>query len=364
MIPRSWLLAVLLVFAAACSDETKNDGEPDAGREDAADALDAGDDAGAADIGDPGTDGAEDGGDPGTDRAEDAGDYDDAGDGDVGEEPDAGGDDGGEADASGDPGEPAKFSVLTINLKHPLTGIDEALQRLQIVADAVNDRKPDVVALQEVIKDTDQPSFAEQLGTLAGYEWIWEYTFTVPTLFEEGLGILSRWPIVWSDSAELRHLDLVIFRRRVLGARVQSPYGEIRFFCTHMTTDSDETVKADQAADVYQFIQANPSTLAGFLAGDLNAEPDTLAMRFFRGEASHEGLTGDLVDSWMTANPGDDGFTMSSSNPEKRIDYIYLVPGSEKSAEVVSCELMFTEQVGGLYASDHLGVLCEFSLQP
>jgi endonuclease/exonuclease/phosphatase family metal-dependent hydrolase len=253
---------------------------------------------------------------------------------------------------------------LTINLKHPITGIDEALQRLAIVADAINDRQPDVVALQEVIRDTDQPSFAEQLGTLTGYEWIWEYTFTVPTLFDEGLGILSRWPIVWSDSAELRHLDLIIFRRRVLGARVQSPHGDIQLFCTHMTTDSDATVEADQAVDVYQFIQANPSPLAGFLAGDLNSEPGTLAMRFFRGEASHENVTGNLIDSWMTVNPNDDGFTIHSDDPTRRIDYIYLAPGTEKSAEVDSCELMFTEQVGGLYASDHLGILCEYTLHP
>jgi len=329
-----WVLILLLVVG--CGDNARNDGEPDGVVEDAIDAgeePEAGDDAG------------------------ESGDGDDYDDGDTVEEPDAGA-------ADGDGGEPARFSVLTINLKHPLTGIDEALERLQIVAGVINDRQPDVVALQEVINDTDQPSFAEQLGTLTGYEWIWEYTFTVPTLFDEGLGILSRWPVAWSDSAELRHLDLVIFRRRVLGARVQSPYGEIRFFCTHMTTDSDETVKADQAADVYQFLQDNPSTMAGFLAGDLNAEPDTLAMRFFRGEASHESLTGNLVDSWMTANPGDEGFTMSSSNPEKRIDYIYLVPGSERSADVGSCELMFTEQVGGLYASDHLGVFCEYTLQP
>ena len=262
------------------------------------------------------------------------------------------------------PGEPAKFTVLTINLKHPITGIDEAHQRLQIMADVIDNRQPDVVALQEVIKDGDQPSFAEELGGLTGYEWIWEFTFTVPTLFDEGLGILSRWPIVWSDSAELPHLDLIIFRRRVLGGRVQSPHGDIQLFCTHMTTDHDDTVEADQALAVFQFIQANPSPLAGFFAGDLNSEPHKLAMRFFRGEASHDGVTGSLIDSWMTANPDDDGFSMSSSNPEKRIDYIYLVPGTEKSADVVSCELMFTEQVGGLYASDHLGVLCEYSLHP
>ena len=131
-----------------------------------------------------------------------------------------------------------------------------------------------------------------------------------------------------------------------------------------MTTDSAETIQADQAADVFQFIQANPSPLAGFFAGDLNADPPDLAMRFLRGEASHEGVTGNLIDAWMAANPGDEGFTQPSHEPDQRIDYIYLVPGTEKSAEVVSCELMFTEQVGGLYASDHLGVLCEYSLHP
>ena len=328
------------------------------------------------------------GGDGGVDDAaeEKAGDGDgdvngdDYDDGDVGEEPDAGGDDGGGDDGggddggAGDPGDagaedgdggaPARFSVLTINLKHPITGMDEAVQRLQIVADGIIDRQPDVVAMQEVIKDGDQPSFAEQLGTLTGYEWVWEYTFTVPTLFDEGLGILSRWPILWSGSAELRHLDLIIFRRRVLGARVQSPHGDLQLFCTHMTTDSDATVEADQAVDVFNFMQANPSPLAGFLAGDLNSEPDTLAMRFFRGEASHEGVTGNLVDSWMTINPNDDGFTIHSDNPTRRIDYIYLAPGTEKSAEVDSCELMFTEEVGGLYASDHIGVFCEYTLHP
>jgi endonuclease/exonuclease/phosphatase family metal-dependent hydrolase len=241
--------------------------------------------------------------------------------------------------------------------------MDDGLQRLPIVADAINDRQPDVVALQEVVKDGSNPSLAEQLAGMTGYEWIWEKSYFVG-LFDEGLAIISRWPIVWSDSTDLPHVDLWIFTRRVLGGRVQSPHGEIQLFCTHMTTDDTAEIEADQALAVYQFMQANPSPLAGFLAGDMNALPDTLAMRFLRGEASYNGVTGNLIDSWIIANPGDDGFTYSSTRPEKRIDYIYLVPGSEKSAEVDSCELMFTEQVGGLYASDHLGILCEFTLHP
>jgi endonuclease/exonuclease/phosphatase family metal-dependent hydrolase len=351
-----WVLVFLL--AVGCSDNTGGDGEPDGGMEDASEEK-AGD-------GDPGTDRAADGGDVNGDV------YDD---GDVGEEPDAGGDDGGGDDAGGDDGggddgsvgddggEPAKFSVLTINLKHPITGMDEAVQRLAIVADAINDRQPDVVALQEVVKDGAEPSLAEQLAGMTGYEWIWEKSYFIG-LFDEGLAILSRWPIVWSDSVELPHVDMIFFYRRALGGRVQSPHGDIQLFCTHMTTSHDETIEADQALAVYQFMQANPSPLAGFLAGDMNSEPDDLAMRFLRGEAEHEGVTGNLIDSWMIANPGDVGYTHDSLTPDKRIDYIYLAPGTEKSAEVDSCELMFTEEVGGLYASDHLGVLCEYTLDP
>jgi endonuclease/exonuclease/phosphatase family metal-dependent hydrolase len=257
---------------------------------------------------------------------------------------------------------PASVQVLTINLKHPLLGLDDARKRLRIVADTIIERRPDLVALQEVIRPAGEPSFAEQLAEMTGYEGIWEYTFTVPFMFDEGLGILSRWPIAWRGSQALPHLDLVLFQRKVLGAGVTHPRGEIALYCSHMTTDSARKVKADQAVAVFEFIQGHPSPLPGFLAGDLNAEPDSLAMRFFRGEAEHNGLTGDLIDAWLTVNPEMDGFTIESNKPDKRIDYIYQVPGTEFTAEVVSCEIMFSKPVGGLFASDHLGVLCEFLL--
>ncbi len=354
----------------SCSEEL-NEGPADAadaGVDAGADGADAPADQEPADGGDGAADGEPDGSDPGADPLPDggdeAGDEVDDGGGDL--EPPDGGDPGDDADdggdAAGDPGDPGTFLVLTINLKHPLTGLDEARQRLQLVADAIIDRQPDVVALQEVIKDGEEPSFAEQLAVLTGYEWIWEYTFTVPFLFNEGLGILSRWPVVWSDSESLPHLDLIIFTRRILGARVASPHGEIQLFCTHMTTDSDESVKADQALAVFEFISSHPSTLPGFFAGDLNAEPDSLAMRFLRGEAEYQGVNGNLIDGWMAVNPDDDGFTIPSGGPNRRIDYIYLVPGSEQAADAVSCEVMFAEPVGDVYASDHLGVLCRFSL--
>jgi endonuclease/exonuclease/phosphatase family metal-dependent hydrolase len=274
---------------------------------------------------------------------------------------DAGVSDGGDGGPD-DAGAGGVFSVMTINMKHPLTGIDEAVERMKMIAAGINEKHPDVVMLQEVVKDGSSPSFAEQLAGLTGYQWYWEFCYTVPFLFDEGLGILSRWPIAWTGSAELPHLDLVLFRRHVLGGRVDSPKGGIQIYCTHLTTDSDETVKADQALAVYQFIQNHPSQLPGFLAGDMNAEPQTAAMRFFRGESEYGGVRADFIDSWMSANPGDEGFTMTSSNPTKRIDYIYVIPGQASSALPASCELMFTRPVGGVYPSDHRGIYCEYKL--
>jgi len=365
-------LAVLLLMSG-CSGAGSQE---DAGLDAAGDADASGFEDGAAD-GD-GLPDAHDGGDPDNGDRPSDGDQGMPADGDLGADGDQGmqfdgdgGMDAGDAadldggtDGGADGGDADKsFSVLTINLKHPLTGMETAQARLAQVAEAINDREPDVVALQEVIKDGEDPDFAEQLGSLTGYNHHWEHTFDVPLSFSEGIGILSRWPILATDSAELPHLDLVIFRRKVLGARVDSPHGEIWLFCSHMTTSSDETEKADQALAVYQFIEANPSALPGFMAGDLNAEPDTLAMRFLRGEAGHEGQTGDLIDAWPAANPGQDGFTIPSGNPDRRIDYIYIVGGQESTAAAESCELMFEEPVDGEYASDHLGILCIFRLQ-
>ena len=355
---------MFLALVPACEDGTGG------GADGALDAADADGQILDGDAGEDGDGSGEDGDGSGED-----GDGDQDGDGQDGQ--DAGGDtgdgvdgldggdepgDGGDADGGGDDPEPASLVVLTFNLKHPLLGMDDALNRLPIVADLIDDRQPDLVALQEVVSDGSEPDMAAQLAAQTGYEHYWQHTYDVPLLFSEGIAVLSRWPILWHDAIQLPHVDLIMFQRQILGTRVDSPYGELQLFCSHMTTDSDETKKADQALAAFEFMQSHPSPLPGFFAGDLNAEPDTLAMRFFRGEAAHEGVTGDLVDSWLVTNPDQDGFTIPSNNPDRRIDYIYVVPGSVGSAVPVECEIVLDEPQGGVYASDHLGVLCRYEL--
>jgi len=153
-----------------------------------------------------------------------------------------------------------------------------------------------------------------------------------------------------------------VFRRAVLGIGAQLPFDEFLFFCSHMTISDSETTKADQAVTALSFIESNSSTLPGFFAGDLNAEPDSLAMRVLRGEAVHDGWQGDFFDSWIETHGSEPGYTYPSDDPEKRIDYIYVVPGSEMEVRFESCERVFDQPVGGVMASDHIGLFCRYTL--
>lgn len=296
--------------------------------------------------------GGSDDDDSGGDVDDDTGDDDDTVDDDD--------DDDDTGDDDDDDAGPAGLAVLTINLQHPLlTGLDVE-GRTQIVADLINAELPDLVALQEVTQNLTFANRAEVLAELTGYEWIWIRAYNA-VLFEEGIAVLARGTIGWSDDTDLPHPDLSLFERRVLGVSAETEEGTATVYVTHMTTADNQTEKADQALTIWDFIA---ETLPGgpvFFAGDLNADPDTLAMRFLRGEAEYEGVSGDFIDAWIAANGNDLGYTHPAKNPKKRIDYIYQVPGEAGEPLVVaSCERVLTEAVDGLWASDHLGVLCRF----
>jgi endonuclease/exonuclease/phosphatase family metal-dependent hydrolase len=259
--------------------------------------------------------------------------------------------------------EPVVVTMVSFNLLHgfpDFMGLDE---RTAIVADFIDTVQPDVIAVQEVGQTPTLPNRAQVLADLTGYEWVWEKASGVSFVFEEGPGILSRWPIVASEAVELPHPGLVGFEvRKAVGAWIATPHGQIVVFSAHLTTQDDETIKADQALTAYERVRAGVTDRPGFFAGDMNAAPDSLPMRFLRGEATHAGVTGDLIDAWPVANPGDPGFTNDPESPSERIDYVYVVPGSAGAGTILDCELVFADPVGGVYASDHIGVLCHVAL--
>jgi endonuclease/exonuclease/phosphatase family metal-dependent hydrolase len=198
---------------------------------------------------------------------------------------------------------------------------------------------------------------AEAIAAATGYQWDWKVAHDV-AVYQEGTGFVSRWPVLWTEAIDLPHGEFGITKRVTIGAGIDTPYGELAFFSSHATLSPDEAVKADQALATWQLMSAHDNGQPAFLGADMNAEPGTLAMRMLRGEATHDGYTGDLLDAWTAANPSLEGLTNPSDAPDKRIDYVYV---RNSDAAAISCELVLTAPVDGLYASDHLGVMCDVS---
>jgi endonuclease/exonuclease/phosphatase family metal-dependent hydrolase len=254
------------------------------------------------------------------------------------------------------------LTVLTLNIQTPLLNASDTATRTRMVADLITARQPDLVAFQEVTESALSENRAEQIAEMTGYEHRWKHTHQYQVI-DEGIAILSRWPILWSGYVKLPHPELWgLMNRYVLAVRVDAPDGEFQLFCTHLGVLTSSEDGADQVVAALAFIDANPSPMPGFLAGDMNAEPDTLAMRVVRGDASHDGVSGDLDDAWVAANGDAAGFTSTAQDPKRRIDYIYVVPGTQRTARTRSCEVVLTQPDHGTWASDHLGVLCRFTL--
>ena len=253
------------------------------------------------------------------------------------------------------------IKVLTMNLKTALPSDSTFAQRTQLVASLITTEQPDLVALQEVTETSSMQNRGEALAAMTGYSFRFKKTHEL-LVGNEGIGILARGQITWSGNADLPHTELGLLHRAVLGARVTLPGDTmpsvVELYATHFTVAGSTDDRADQAATALEFARSNHQAgVPAFFAGDLNAEPSELAMKMLRGAASYDGVTGDLVDAWPTGGTGN-GFTIPSDAPDRRIDYIYALPQSMTPS---SCKTVLVDQIGGVYASDHLGVLCSFA---
>ena len=111
------------------------------------------------------------------------------------------------------------------------------------------------------------------------------------------------------------------------------------------------------------------------VAGDFNADPDADSVAFWRGRRSLGGTSVCYRDAWQSAHGDDPGHTFTPRNPHvaenkpgmdagRRIDYILVRcddPIWGPPFKVSACELAFDEPLGGVWASDHFGVVADLS---
>jgi endonuclease/exonuclease/phosphatase family metal-dependent hydrolase len=256
--------------------------------------------------------------------------------------------------------------VMSLNMLHGFPRFEHLQERLDLIAEEIRRQDADIVCLQEVPWTPHLGGAAEYLAQRTGLNHLYVRANgnRWAILFEEGEAILSRYPLQDVIFAELEPRAGFFEHRVVLGATAITPWGGLRVFVTHLTNGASEVNQA-QTESLMDFVEVSGEKPA-VVAGDFNAREDSPQI---------EDLTGHWVDSYRALHPDDEGFTccvddLSSSSAEllaECIDYLFLVPGGEEVAGLVSSQRVLDqpfESAGGLqWASDHVGLLTAISLE-
>jgi len=231
---------------------------------------------------------------------------------------------------------------MTYNIHHG-RGLDGRVD-LERIAQVIREQNVDLVALQEVDKGTrrtDEIDIAAELAGLTGMQFAFEKNIDFQG-GEYGNAILSRHPILSSTNHHYRmlHADE---QRGMLSATVDLDGRTLTFVSTHLDFRPDPAERISNTSEIERFVSSSQDHPI-IMAGDFNDTP---------GGPVHLRMKAHFTDAWEASGTGD-GFTYSSHDPNKRIDYIYLRPKSSWHVNSAG--------VGSSEASDHLALVVEATL--
>lgn len=205
---------------------------------------------------------------------------------------------------------------------------------LEAIAQTIEAENPDVVALQEVSRGWIINGSADMLQWLAqrlDMPYVWGATEGGTW----GNAVFSRYPIIASEVHALPPDDLLLHRGYILvelDINASEPLNIIDTHYHHL--DDDSAIRVEQTEALLGFWNGRAHTL---IVGDLNARPDSPEMQLFRDA----GFT-DAIDA-AGISPG---YTYPSTDPNRRLDYIWHTADLSTSGVVINTST----------ASDHLGV--------
>lgn len=261
----------------------------------------------------------------------------------------------------------AELRVATLNIWNRMGPWEARLASIRRQLASLN---PDVMGLQEVILMTGEYEVDQAADIVSdmGYHIACGRAVDAKPW---GLcnAIVSRFPIVRSLVFSLPGTDEA---RSVVFAEIDTPFGQLPFFSTHLNWRFDEGhIRTQQVRALASFVDSvaprgDRSKLPAVVVGDFNAEPDADEIRFMRGLTGLGGSCVYYADCFGTVGEGGDGITFARRNPfaaplrepDRRIDYVFVRreepqdPLAPRSARVC-----FDEETDGVMASDHFGVV-------
>lgn len=253
------------------------------------------------------------------------------------------------------------------------------------VAENIRKAECDIVGLQELRFDFGRHGVLRQLQASMGFNrpssdlepphqlldlmellpefpyYVWAPAMKYNPLLVEGLGVLSKLPILDQRIFKLGKCKGDGNQRIMLVCRVQART-LFDFIVTHWTYSVPGQLK--QAYRTLQFIKevANPA-IPQILVGDFNIK-NAFQNPMFMLEGASTGYTtkGDLVDVWKHFKPHKLGKTYPVWQPKQRYDRILVRGGMLRPLRIEVVGVALQEKPEVLLASDHCFVYADFEV--
>jgi len=243
----------------------------------------------------------------------------------------------------------APLTVMTANLWHDWPRYRRQRARLEAFAQLVEQEGADLLLLQEVSRAGDFQAdvwLADRLGMAHVYGQA--NGDQQHGDFEEGVAILSRYPLSEPSICYLAPRPFSLVRRLAVGVTVKAPGGDFLAVSAHL--GHGRALNTRQLDRLQAWVEKFGANRPAVVGGDFNTGEDSPQMCLLRHH---------WRDLYRQANPDDKGYTYHLrwpwGNPmfSQRLDYLFLRPGSGpwrlREAQTV--------QSTGQAHSDHLAVL-------
>ena len=221
------------------------------------------------------------------------------------------------------------LKLMSYNIKNA-NGMDNVCN-FQRIANVINNTSPDVVAIQEVDSMTNRSGQKYVLGEIA--ERTQMHGYFAPAIDYDGgkygIGLLTK-------QVPLRLQTLPLPGREEARTLILAEFADYIYCCTHMSLTEEDRMKSLELVKAF----ASSSTKPLFLAGDMNAEPESGFIKKLQ------------KDFQILSNPKQ--HTFPAPDPKETIDYIATLKQNAKGFAVISAKV-----INEPMASDHRPILVE-----
>jgi len=280
-------------------------------------------------------------------------------------------------------------TFVTWNIFHDLPQFRRLDRRLELIAEAIADARPHLVALQEVARAAGCGDIGNRLCALVNERCATAYRiYYAPAdgagegeyAFDEGVAILSRLPALGTAPDVRKYAAQVELTTTVAGSRYRLPDdrvamrlrfrtdggSDVDFYVAHLTDATEAAgngpaVRAAQARELARWVGESSGAGAAVVAGDFNDAPESEAIRSLveAGFVDTYAATGTLPG--YTNDRGDLDIESPVASHNQRIDYIFYRQPPGGDSQIIDARLFgqrpHREPGGGwLWPSDHIGV--------